>query len=197
MSSSTSAPFPLGQYETGQRDVGSGSAVDVLDSMLGGNYDFETIDRRAVANSGQQRLSAGMVTAKLVRNNSGGNLIPGYAGKLSTASDGVAGVTEISGYATNINEPAFIIDPFVKESVIPDKALFYIILCGLVQFIAGAAISRGGLIVPTTGGKLITATPDTTGGIIEGRWAALGRCTTATAADGDRGWAAIFNKWNF
>jgi len=193
--------LPLGSFQAGAEQIG-GSSQDVLDSMLGAEHVFQTADYRAAGGgTAAEFLTAGPIKTMLVRNTSGGTLIPGYAVKKSVAADGPACVTDVAAVATSIDDaPYWLVDPFVKQATIPANAIFHIILAGYVPFIAGEAVSRGDLLVPGTGGKLVAALPfdDSTtdaDDVPDERWAAIGRVVTAAGSDGARGVCFVHGQW--
>lgn len=188
---------PPGRYYNAT-EVMDGTEVNLMESMLGEVSEVQSIDRRNVQPIVvPPQISGGMTRIKLVRNSSGGDLIPGYAGAFDLESEeGICGpVHEIGGYATSPQTFMYgLIDPFIKESVIPADALFNLILSGPAQFIAGENLEKGDFIVCGAGGKwFAVAADDTAGPVLEEQYAIKAMVLEDVDADA-RGWGYFFGN---
>ena len=178
--------FPLGDYYTYPTDE---SAV------LGQIHEEQNTNIGDAGALGAATTNSGsMIKCMLVKNNSGGILVPGYAGKFSVATDGFTGMHEITGVETAvIGNVAGMIDPFITGTI-PDGALFNVVISGAVPFICKAAIAKGDTIVPGASGRWIKTVVGDFTSVTPTYPFAYGKCLKATATDEDEGLVLLYPK---
>jgi hypothetical protein len=155
MSRDNSLPFPRGEYE---------ATAGAFDHLLGREYQVEDIDWGSTAGQKPHR-SGKMVTVRLVRNDSGGVLLPKRLAMFSEAAGEYGGV--VDRYVATLAARGYPVDEFLPAAGVPDGAYFYIVVKGPATVVTpdtttafNGDISIGEAIVAASTG----ATNNTTGG---------------------------------
>lgn len=146
------------------------------DKLLGLIGYFSDEKKEALGSRMWYTVTGGHVVCRLVKNSSGGDLIPGRSVKFAAGKD----FTEISGYSGAGEVSDGIVDPYTSKTAVPDGKHFLIVISGRV---VGAQVSTGtltvGQLVKTAAtGKLVAATAVTDAGFV-------GKVQVATTTSGD------------
>ncbi len=162
-------PFDRGEYE---------ATAGALDHLIGKEWVFEDVDysQRGTKPARTNRP----VTCRLVRNDSGGALLPKRLGVFSTVAgeygaviDGMTSVSYGEGYP---------IDEFLPSAGVPDGAYFWIVVKGpavVLTPIAGSEFN-GDISI---GQRLVALTAATSGATTAGRVAAENITASTQTAD--------------
>lgn len=158
MARNENPPFQRGQ--TWQ--MGNTPAVTDAMNLVGKTWLFEDLDYNAsMATSGSAKPARTnrYVKCMIVRNTSGGALLPKLIAKMKTDGSGKEFCAEIMGYATTVGELGFPIDEFLPAAGVPANALCWVVVGGPATVTSAAAgdttIGIGERVIPTTGGKVV------------------------------------------
>ncbi len=140
--------------ENGTVDAAGGSYLE------GKTWLFEDIDWTNVANGVKPYRSGKYVKCKLVRNASGGDLLPKRFAKYKTdgsTADIFGG--QVSGYGDTVGQVGGVVDEFLPAAGVAANALFWLVVSGpSLMTTAGAGdtnISLGSMVIPSTSGTII------------------------------------------
>jgi len=166
------------------------SAQDVTDTnyLLGKEWVFEDVDYSV---SGAKVLRSGrQVTCRLVRNVSGGALLP----KRVVAYDTSAGLRfgdSVDGYTTTTAEDyAGVVDEFLPAAGVPDDDIFWIVVEGPTLCLTDIEAAAGNVI--SVGDRLTALTAVTSGATTAGRVKVQGALSAATSGVVD--FTALFDE---
>jgi hypothetical protein len=188
---SDAPPFPRGttfeQYADDQNlDTTAGASYE------GQEYIFEDKDVKNASPGGGGVIpdrTGNWCICRIVRNKSGGALLPALCAKMNHAGATPAAVVgQVSGYATTVGEKGGVVDEHLPAAGVADNYLFWLVMEGMTQYMTAAAgtttIAIGGGIIPSTGGKVVAQDPTVAAGAatfnqIQG---CFGFCLEAVAA---------------
>lgn len=161
MARDESPPFPRGEYDT---DVGA------FDNVIGRDYQFEDVDLTPGKVGAKANRTNRLVKCRLVKNNSGGALLPGLLVVFQTGA-GIAYGGQVSGYAANLADRAYPVDEWIVAAGVPDQAYFYIVVEGPATVHTpaagpGASVSEGTVLLASgdSSGDVGTVVPQGTPG---------------------------------
>ncbi|NJL70214.1 MAG: hypothetical protein HC888_00775 [Candidatus Competibacteraceae bacterium] len=163
MSRDNSPPFNRGEYAAAETD-GSLSFV----YLEGREYLFEDTDPRATSGSAASRTGR-MVRCRLVRNVSGGNLLPKRLVQFSTDAGRYG--SRVSGYATTTAQEGVPVDEYLPAAGVPNNALFWVVVSGPALVLSDLAGGANNVI--TVGQRLVSLTAATSGATTAGRVAPI------------------------
>jgi hypothetical protein len=135
----------------GPVDYGFRTTEAYYDDVLGAEQIFT--DNLTTATSVQNINSGNKVIAKIVRNVSGGTLVPGSV--VTWAADGVG--RTIGGTAGLNGIGAGVVDPTLSSNVANGEA-FLLFVYGPVEVLSSVAISAGASVKTAASGKSVTNT---------------------------------------
>lgn len=171
-----SLPFQRGQTfygatpsdTTAHKDLEGREYVIIDDDQSGGNSGGVGGNR-----TGRE------VRLRIVRNLSGGALLPKRIAKMKTDGSAYEYSGQVSGYADTVGQKGFPIDEYLPAAGVSSYDLFYVVVKGPAMCTTGASgdtnIATGNFVIPTTDGKVIDQ--------------------DLTAADGqDTTFASLFNQ---
>lgn len=160
MSRDASPPFGRGEYE---------ETSGVFDYLVGKEYVFEDLDYSAAStNVGAKPARSGKsVTVRLVKNNSGGVLLPKRLVQFSTTAGPDQNGAVVTGYTTTTAARGFPVDEFVPSGGVPNGAYFYVVVRGPAKVLTDIAAVEGNVIA--VGDPVVALTAATSGATTAGR----------------------------
>jgi len=168
------AVMPRGRtYLSGNpgRTVASSQKADVEGTF----HDFKDFVAPTSGNGMRTRRSNRWVTCVLVRNMSGGALLPGY---VVTWKSGYRGL-QVDGYARTTGQAAAgVVDEFLPAAGVPDKDLFWLVVKGPV--LMKTALEGNANNVISLDDRLYALTAVTSGATTAGRVATWALTATST-----------------
>jgi len=139
-------PFRRGEYESSED----------LSHLQGREWHFEDLDYSQTSGAKLHR-SGKMVTCRLVKNSSGGALLPKRLAAFSTTAGANNHGGVVTGYTATDYERGYPVDEYLPAAGVPDGAYFYIVTGGPATVklpLAGTGfngdISVGGVLVALT-----------------------------------------------
>lgn len=133
-------------------------------------------------------LTGRYTVCMVVRNLSGGLLLPKLIAKMKTDGTSREFLGQVMGLATVVGEFGFPIDEYLPAAGVAANDLFWLVVGGLATCVTAAAgdtnISTGSFVIPSTGGKVIDQDTTVAAGVatfnqIQG---AIGRCVLGVNA---------------
>jgi len=166
-----------------------GSPVSATDGagFEGKEYTFPDKDWGSSDETKPDR-STGMVRVRVVRNLSGGALLPKRIAKMKLDGTAYEERGQVSGYAETVGEHGFPIDEFLPAAGVAANDLFYVVVDGCAKVTSAAAgdttVAIGEYVIPSTDGKVIGQDPTVAAGAATFNqvFGTIGRAVTAVAA---------------
>jgi hypothetical protein len=180
MARNEAPPFNRGEY----------SSQSGMDHLVGKTWLFEDLDLTTSAtNTGAKKHRTGkMVECMLVKNGSGGALLPKRLVTFKTSS-GPDYVGVVDGYARTTADRGYPVDEFLPAAGVPDGGYFFIVVKGPATVITPLAGSEFNGDV-SVGSVLVALTAATSGATTAGRVAVQNITGSSQATD----YTFIFNQ---
>lgn len=161
MARNESPPCDRGQvFTTYTDDLGATVDATGASHLEGKTWLFEDIDWTNIANGVKPYRSGKYVKCKLVRNASGGALLPKRFAKYKT--DGSTGDVyggQVSGYGDTVGQVGGVVDEFLPAAGAGINELFWLVVSGPSKMTTAGAgdtnISIGSMVIPSTSGTVI------------------------------------------
>jgi hypothetical protein len=151
-------PIARGEYE---------ETAGAFDHLVGKEWSFEDIDYGATAQGARPSRTARAVTCRLVKNGSGGALLPKRLVRFKTGAGPEYGAV-VDGYARTTAERSYPVDEFLPAAGVPNGAYFWVVVEGPAKVLtplAGAEFNGD----VTEGSRLVALTAATSGATTAGR----------------------------
>lgn len=151
-SKAASLPFPRGSTYF------STPEASTHQDLLGKTYVIEDENFANVGTFVANRTGR-YVKVMIVRNSSGGALLPKRLAKMKTDGTAYEYVGEVSGYADTVGQRGYPIDEFLPAAGVAANDLFYVVVGGIATCTTAASgdtnISTGSFVLPATDGKVV------------------------------------------
>ena len=162
MARTENPPVGRGQTMDWPTDEAPGSSLDSAGGahLEGKEWMFEDLDYANMENGVAKARSGKFVFCRLVRNASGGALVPKRFAqfKADGATADIFG-GQVSGYGDTVGQLGGVVDEFLPTAGAPANSLFWLVVEGPSKMTTAASgdtnISLGKGVIPSTDGKIV------------------------------------------